>query len=346
VSGGTGPTFAERCSPEVVSALRRSGGGRDQIDRDDLLFGLLQLEGARATRVMQAMGIDRAGMSAALGGPRVPAPSRGVLTPQLALAIDFAAAEASLEGREEIDTAHLLVGLARGTRAGHDLHREPLLAAGRLATGTRAGEVSVWDLVHGRGPRTRHAGRPVYSVAADRGWRHVAAGCGDGRLDVWDLAHDLHVRFPRGHKGPVRAVAWSPCEPRLLTGSDDATAAVWDAERGERTLELKGHDGPVRTVTFDASGAYAYTGSDDGTVRRWDAERGDLCETLQGHAAAVVRVAFLDPRLPLVSRSEDDRAILWAEPRQHHEVIPDELAPVFARFALTAENIRRHLSVV
>jgi hypothetical protein len=341
----SGPTFAERCSPEVLQALRHSGGGRERVDRDDLLFGLLQLDDARATRVMAAMGIDRAGMATALGGPRLPAPAEGTLTPQLALAIDFAAAEASLEGKEEIDTAHLLVGLARGTRAGHDLHREPLLAAARLAIGMRDGKVSVWDLVGRRGPRTRDAGRPVYSVAADPGWRHVAAGCGDGRVDVWDLTHDLHVRFPRGHKGPVRAVAWSPTEPCLLTGSDDATAAVWDAESGEKLLELRGHDGPVRTVTFDASGAYLYTGSDDGTVRRWESRRGALRETLEGHTAAVVRVAFLDPRLPLVSRSEDDKAILWADPRQHHDVVPDELAPVFARFAVTAEGIRRHLSV-
>ncbi|MHC5052797.1 MAG: WD40 repeat domain-containing protein, partial [Planctomycetota bacterium] len=236
MSGRAGPTFAERCSPEVLQALRHTKG--EHVDRDDLLFGLLQLEDARATRVMEAMGIDRAGMAGELEGPRLPAPRRGTLTPQLALAIDFAAAEAALEGREEIDTAHMLVGLARGTRAGHDLHREPLLAAGRLAIGLRAGQVSVWDLVQRRGPRTRDAGRPVYSVAADREWRHVAAGCGDGRLDVWDLAHDLHVRFPSGHEGPVRAVAWSPTEPRLLTGSDDATAAVWDAERGDKTLEL------------------------------------------------------------------------------------------------------------
>ncbi|MHC4819796.1 MAG: WD40 repeat domain-containing protein [Planctomycetota bacterium] len=340
-----GPTFAERCSPEVVQALRRSKEG-GHVDRDDLLFGLLQLEDARATRVMETMGIDRAAMATALGGPRLPTPRQGTLTPQLALAIDFAAAEASLEGREEIDTAHMLIGLARGTRAGHDLHREPLLAAGRLAIGMRAGQVSVWDLVHGRGPRTRDAGRPVYCVAADRDWRHVAAGCGDGRVDTWDLAHDLHVRFPSGHEGPVRAVAWSPTEPHLLTGSDDATAAVWDADRGKKTLELLGHDGPVRTVTFDASGAYLYTGSDDGTVRRWESRTGTLCETLEGHEAAVVRVAFLDPRLPLVSRSEDDTAILWAEPRQRHDVVPDELAPVFARYALTAESIRRHLAVV
>lgn len=338
-------TFAECCSAEVVEALRLSKPA-GPVDRDDLLFGLLQLEDARATRVMDALGIDRAGMAAALPGPRSPVPPRGALTPQLALAIDFAAAEASLEGRDEIDTAHALVGLARGTRAGHDLHREPLLAAGRLAVGTRAGQVSVWDLVRGRGPRTRDAARPVFCVAADRAWRQVAAGCGDGRLDVWDLVHDLHVRFPAGHEGPVRAVAWSPTEPRLLTGSDDATAAVWDTERGEKTLELLGHDGPVRTVTFDATGAWLYTGSDDGTVRRWESASGALCETLEGHDAAVVRVAFLDPNLPLVSRSEDDTAILWAEPRQRHEVVPDELAPVFARFALTVDNLRQQLSVV
>lgn len=337
-------TFAQRCSPEVAVALRLSKRA-GPVDRDDVLFGLLQLENARATRVMDALGIDRAGMAAALPGPRFPAPPQGTLTPQLALAIDFAAAEASLEGREEIDTAHLLVGLARGTRAGHDLHREPLLAAARLAVGTRGGQVSVWDLVRGRGPRTRQIARPVYSVGADRSWRHVAAGCADGRLDVWDLAHDLHVRFPVGHEGAVRAVAWSPTEPRLLTGSDDATAAVWDAERGEKTLELLGHDGPVRTVTFDATGAWLYTGSDDGTVRRWESGSGVLCETLEGHDAAVVRVAFLDPNLPLVSRSEDDTAILWAEPRQRHDVVPDELAPVFARFALTADTLRQQLSV-
>jgi hypothetical protein len=331
----------------VVEALSRAGPAGDRpIDRPDLLAGLLQLDEARSTRLMRAMGVDRAGLREALGGPRGPAPPEGLLSPQLALAIDFAAAEASLEGRDEIDTGHLLVALARGTRVGHDFHREPLFAAGRLVLGMRDGKVSIWDLVRDRGPLTHDAGRPVYCVTADPEWRHVAAGCGDGRLDLWDLDRDLHVRFPHGHQGPVRAVAWSPGAPHLLTGSDDGTAVVWDAERGEKVLELTGHDGPVRAVTFDPAGRDLYTGSEDCTIQRWDAASGRRRETLEGHATAVVRVAFVDPRLPLVSRAEDGEAIVWTARRERHASPADDLAPVFAQFALTAEGIRRHLAVV
>jgi len=334
-------SFAERCGREAVDALRRSGSWT--VDRRDLLIGLLAGEDTRAVRLLRAHGVDAAALAEALGGRSGPVADEGLLSPQLLLAIDFGAAEACLEGRDQIDTGHLLIAIARGTRVGHDVHREPLLGATRLAIGWRDGRVSLWDLLRDRGPLTHDAERPVYCVTVDPGWRYLAAGCADGRIDLWDLDQDLYVRYPEGHTGPVRAIAWSAAGPRVLTGSEDGTAALWDTERGTKIIELRGHDGPVRTVTFDPQGELIYTGSDDGTIKVWYARDGRLIETRDAHAAPVVRVGFVTAYAPLISRAQDDEAILWTEPPQRHPTPDDELAAILAQFALTADSLRDHL---
>jgi hypothetical protein len=334
-------SFAERCAAEAVDALRSCGGA--EVKRRDLLYGILRHEHTRAARVLRAHGVDPAAVAEAVGGAAAPPANSGKISTALLLAIDFAAAEACLEGCDRIDTGHLLVALARGTRTGHDVHREPLLAASRIAVAWRDGRVSIWDLLRDRGPLTRDAERPAYCVTTDPEGRHVAAGCTDGRIDVWDLDQEIHVRFPDGHKGPVRAVAWSPAAPRVLTGSEDGTAAVWDTERGTKVFHLRAHDAPVRTVAFNPQGELLYTGSDDATIKVWYARTGALVDTLEGHASAVVRLGFTTPRLPLISRSDDDEAILWTDPPQRHAAPEDDVAPILARFHLTADTLRSHL---
>jgi len=328
------PSFTDRCAPDAEDTLRSVG----KPGRLELLHGIVKDGASRASRLLGALDVDRGAFLDLLRGER-DRPGAG----RFRLALDLGASEAALEGCGEIDTAHLLVGLARGVRAGHELWRRPLPASFRLAAAWPAGDVAVWDLARERGPVRLDAGRATHCVTADATWRHVAAGCDDGRLDVWDLDEDLHVRFREGHAGPVRAVAWSPVAPHILTGSEDGTARVWDAETGTVLWELAGHDGPVRTVCYNPQGELIYTGSDDCTIRVWYARSGLALDTLEGHAASVLGL-HAQPEGPLLSRSEDDDVIRWTIPPTRRPLAEDPLAPVFARFALTADQLRKGLA--
>ena len=76
------------------------------------------------------------------------------------------------------------------------------------------------------------------------------------------------------HKGPVRAVAWSPDGWRIASGSDDATVRVWDASNGKDLYTYRGHVKEVHTVDWSADRLRIASASDDQTVRVWEWERG------------------------------------------------------------------------
>jgi WD40 repeat protein len=52
-------------------------------------------------------------------------------------------------------------------------------------------------------------------------------------LRLWDAATGQLVRVFKGHRGAVRAVAFSPDGARVLSGSYDNTVKLWDAASGE-----------------------------------------------------------------------------------------------------------------
>ncbi|MBT9290683.1 caspase family protein [Prosthecodimorpha staleyi] len=76
----------------------------------------------------------------------------------------------------------------------------------------------------------------------------------------------FELRLPTGHRQPIRSVAFSPDERRLLTVSEDAEAKLWDAETGRliRTYRLFDRRTEVRSIHFAGPerGAMVGRGSD------------------------------------------------------------------------------------
>ncbi|MCY7344224.1 MAG: pentapeptide repeat-containing protein, partial [Pseudonocardia sp.] len=74
-----------------------------------------------------------------------------------------------------------------------------------------------------------------------------------------------------GHTGPLRAVAWSTDNTRILTAGDDGTARIWDATTAQPLHTLTGHTGWVQAVAWSPDNTRILTAGDDGTARIWDA---------------------------------------------------------------------------
>jgi WD40 repeat protein len=123
----------------------------------------------------------------------------------------------------------------------------------------------------------RHEGRiwaaPVFSP--DGRWLAIG-GVIDPTIRLWDLKKSDPTSRPqvlRGHRGPVRSLAFSADGHRLATGARDGLAIVWDLTAADPSVSRKGFaGGDIKAVAISADGRYLATGSwePDNAARIWD----------------------------------------------------------------------------
>jgi WD40 repeat protein/serine/threonine protein kinase len=227
----------------------------------------------------------------------------------------------------------------------------------RLATNSGSGgAIRVWDIAPGRAKGSKpllHSYKgstsPVLAMAFSPDGRHLAAGKGDGTVQVWDAttgpeeartvalqgdsvayrpdgkqlalgskdstvkicdaSTGQEVRTLKGHTGIVWRVAYSPDGSRLASSSSDQTVKLWDASTGQEVRTLKGHTGTVWSVAFSPDGKHVASASGDGTVRVWNAQTGQEVRSLKGHTGGGQKLAYSPDGKRLASASEDDPTV-------------------------------------
>lgn len=149
----------------------------------------------------------------------------------------------------------------------------------------------------------------VNAIAFRRDGRHLATGCSDGTVWIWDAetGRRLPIPLPR-QANEVTDVAYSP-DGRLLasatarfTGLSDREPGVvvlWNPKTGQKIRTLEGHTAGVNSVALSPDGRWLASACGDGLVRIWDLlDPGGAARTLQGHSDRALRVVFLrDGRL-------------------------------------------------
>jgi serine/threonine protein kinase/WD40 repeat protein len=144
-------------------------------------------------------------------------------------------------------------------------------ARGRLATGSAAGDVSIFEIPSGQRLRQlRQSGESVESLAFSSDGELVAAGGREGTMQVWwagsgALRSQLNLR-----RSEILAVELEPTSASLLAAHADGTAVVADVAQG---LPIAIFDGPRSALGIAKLGPRGQVigAFRDGTARIWDA---------------------------------------------------------------------------
>ncbi|VTR94762.1 sigma-70 family rna polymerase sigma factor : Uncultured bacterium genome assembly Metasoil_fosmids_resub OS=uncultured bacterium PE=4 SV=1: Sigma70_r2: Sigma70_r4_2: WD40: WD40 [Gemmata massiliana] len=150
----------------------------------------------------------------------------------------------------------------------------------RGASGTKSGQLVVWDEIGGKPVRSLATGSRVWAVALAPDGKWAVTGGDDGAGRLWDVATGKEQLLMRGHVGAVRGVAISPDGKTIATGSEDEKLHFWDAATGKLLRQVT-DAGSICGLTYTPDGKKLLSGTGtEITVR--DAVTGKTLHTLGG----------------------------------------------------------------
>uniref|UniRef100_A0A8C9DS01 Striatin n=1 Tax=Prolemur simus TaxID=1328070 RepID=A0A8C9DS01_PROSS len=137
----------------------------------------------------------------------------------------------------------------------------------------------------------------------------------------------------RSHFDGIRALAFHPIEPVLITASEDHTLKMWNLQKTapakkstsldvEPIYTFRAHKGPVLCVVMSSNGEQCYSGGTDGLIQGWNTTNPNidpydsydpsvLRGPLLGHTDAVWGLAYSAAHQRLLSCSADGTLRLW-----------------------------------
>ncbi|XP_004637159.1 striatin-3 isoform X1 [Octodon degus] len=151
----------------------------------------------------------------------------------------------------------------------------------------------------------------------------------DAFRKTWNPKYTL-----RSHFDGVRALAFHPVEPVLVTASEDHTLKLWNLQKTvpakksasldvEPIYTFRAHIGPVLSLAISSNGEQCFSGGIDGTIQWWNMpspnvdpydtyEPNILAGTLVAHTDAIWGLAYSGIKNQLLSCSADGTIRLWS----------------------------------
>ncbi|XP_068254280.1 LOW QUALITY PROTEIN: striatin-3 [Nyctibius grandis] len=155
----------------------------------------------------------------------------------------------------------------------------------------------------------------------------------DAFRKTWNPKYTL-----RSHFDGVRALAFHPVEPVLVTASEDHTLKLWNLQKTvpakksasldvEPIYTFRAHIGPVLSLAISSNGEQCFSGGIDATIQWWNMpspnvdpydtyEPNVLAGTLVAHTDAVWGLAYSSVKNHLLSCSADGTIRLWNPPEK------------------------------
>lgn len=168
----------------------------------------------------------------------------------------------------------------------------------------------------------------VYAVAFSPDGQRVATGNYEGTIGLWDITSGEEVNRFRGHKWPVRCLAFSPDGTYLASGTAGVSLAfnllsagdarLWHVQRGEEIRTFQLDVGPfgynnVSALAFSPDGQYLFIAQDK-IVVLWEVASGNELRQFTGHQYAIHSLAVSGDGQLLVT-SSSWKTLMEIDPR-------------------------------
>ncbi|XP_051869537.1 striatin-3-like isoform X3 [Pristis pectinata] len=184
------------------------------------------------------------------------------------------------------------------------------------------------------------------TVANDADFSYDLPANKDAFRKTWNPKYTL-----RSHFDGVRALAFHPVEPVLVTASEDHTLKLWNLQKTvpakkstsldvEPIYTFRAHIGPVLSLAVSSNGEQCFSGGIDATIRCWNMpspsvdpydtyDPSVILSTLAAHTDAVWGLSFSGIKNRLLSCSADGTIRLWN---------PAEKSPCLSTYNVEREN--------
>lgn len=191
---------------------------------------------------------------------------------------------------------------------------------GRLFTGGLHAEITEWDLISLRPKVTVDSfGGAVWCLSANYEKTHLAVGCEDGRVRLFEITtHDLvYNKSLDQQEGRVLCLSWHPNNNVLVTGASDSTVRVYNIKSGHCNLRITVEEFHSRNTLIWAihitSNFTIVTGDSLGNTQFWDGLQGTLIQSFKGHLADVLAVCVNKEENMVFSGGVDSKIVQFRQ---------------------------------
>ncbi len=178
-----------------------------------------------------------------------------------------------------------------------------------LASGSRDQTIKLWSPTTGQTKRTIQTNENVYSLKLLNTNIHLAAGVGNGDINIYNINGGNLVSSLKGHTSHVNDLV-QISDNLLASSSGDKTVRIWNLTTNTCKFILIGHTNWVWGLKQITSNILA-SGSEDSTIKLWDITTGKLIRTLTGHTDGIFWSVDVLNAQTLVSGSWDQTIKLW-----------------------------------